>query len=67
MLPKDIHPFWWYDRAKVNITLENQSSQAIILDLALVKGKGRPKGSRGNKKGAGSTSMYNLFSLALIT
>lgn len=26
VLLKDIHPFWWYDRAKVSTTLENQSS-----------------------------------------
>jgi hypothetical protein len=57
VLLKDIHPFWWYDCTKVGTTLENQGSQAVILDPAVVKGKGRPKGSKGKK--GGLTGMIN--------
>jgi hypothetical protein len=57
VLPEDIHPFWWYDRTKVSTILENQPPRAIALDPAVVKGKGRPKGSKGNKRGEGSEGM----------
>jgi len=64
VLPRDIHPFWWYDKSKVSIILGNTNSNTreIIIEPAVVKGKGRPKGSKNNrpraKKGGGITSMY---------
>jgi hypothetical protein len=65
VLPEGIHPFWWYDCTKVNTVFEEgDSGTPIILELATVKGKGRPKGLKGNgpraKKGAGVTSMYTI-------
>ena len=67
VLPEDIHPFWWYDRAKASTALENQVQQAIVLDPVVVKGKGRPKGSkRRKKKGFGITSIINLFKTSYI-
>ena len=52
VLLEDIHPFWWYDRTKACTTAENEVPKAVVLDPAIVKGKGRPKGSKG-KKGLG--------------
>jgi hypothetical protein len=71
VLPEDIHPFWWYDRSKVSTILGNRDTgNSIILEPAMVKGKGRPKGSRGNgpraKKGQGVTSMYNMLRIPSI-
>ena len=68
VLPEDIHPFWWYDRAKASTTLENQASRDVILDPAVVKGKGRPKGSKGKgKKGSSAHGMIHSFKTACIT
>jgi hypothetical protein len=54
VLPEDIHPFWWYDRSKLRTILDNRPAQAVVLEPAIVKGKGRPRGSKGlQKKGAG--------------
>ena len=50
MLLKDIHPFWWYDRSKLRTILDNRPAQAVVLEPAIVKGKGRPKGSKGLQK-----------------
>jgi hypothetical protein len=67
VLLEDIHPFWWYDRAKASTTLENQVQRAIVLNPAVVKGKGRPKGSKGKrKKGFGATGMINSFKASYI-
>lgn len=63
VLPEDIHPFWWYDRSKASTTVQ----RAIVLDPAVVKGKGRPKGSKGKrKKGSGITGMINSFKAYII-
>jgi hypothetical protein len=67
VLLKDIHPFWWYDRTKVNTTLGGQGLPAIVLDPAIVKGKGRSKGSLGKRKGAGPAGMSTIFKLPYIT
>ena len=66
VLLEDIHPFWWYDRAKISTTLENQVPRAIILDPAVVKGKGRPKGLK-DKKGSGVKGMIDSFKTSYIT
>jgi len=66
VLPKDIHQFWWYDRTKASTTLENQALRDVILEPAVVKGKGRPKGSKG-KKGSSAHSMIHSFKTASIT
>lgn len=60
VLPEDIHQFWRYDRAKVGISSENQVLRPVILDPAVVKGKGRPKGSKG-KNGSSVRVMISLF------
>jgi hypothetical protein len=68
VLPEDIHPFWWYDRTKVSITLEARATCAIVLDPKVVKGKGRPKGSKGNhQKGDGVAGMRIAFKTSNIT
>ena len=68
VLPEDIHTFWWYDRAKASTTLENRASRDVILDPAVVKGKGRPKGSKGKgKKGSGANGIIDLFKTAYFT
>jgi len=65
VLPGDIHPFWWYDRTKQSTALEKQVLEGVILDLAVVKGKGRPKGSKG-KKGSSIQGMTDLSYLLSI-
>jgi predicted transcriptional regulator len=57
ILPTDIHPFWWYKRPEPSTSSSTVSVQAhwLILDPAVVRGKGRPRGSR-NKKGYGITN-----------
>ena len=67
VLPKDVHPFWWYNQAKVSTTIKAPDSQGVVLEPATVKGKGRPKGSQGTKKGSGLLSMYYQLTFALIT
>jgi hypothetical protein len=64
VLPEDIHAFWWYDRTKVS-SLENTNDGAP--EPVTVKGKGRLKGLRGNKKGEGSTGISFLFKISIIT
>jgi hypothetical protein len=44
MLSEDIHLFWWYDRAKVSTTIENQALQGVVLNSVVVEGNGRSKG-----------------------
>jgi hypothetical protein len=66
VLLEDIHPFWWYNQTKISTILENQVPQTIILDPAVVKGKGQPKGSKG-KKGSSANSMINSFKTPCIT
>jgi hypothetical protein len=66
VLPKDIHPFWWYDRSKASAVLEKRDTGTpLILEPAIFKRKGRPKGSKGNgpraKKGEGVTSMFTIL------
>jgi len=46
----DIDPYWWYDRGVV----EPQVARKILLDPLVVKGKGRPKGSKGKSKEKGN-------------
>jgi hypothetical protein len=46
----DIDPRWWYDRGVV----EPQVVRKILLDPLVVKGKGRPKGSKGKSKEKGN-------------
>jgi hypothetical protein len=65
VLPKDIHQFWWFSRAKASTTLENQALRDVILDPVVVKGKGRPKGK--GKKGSVAHGMIHSFKTACIT
>jgi hypothetical protein len=66
LLLSDIDPHWWYDRGIVT----PQEARKILLDPLVVKGKGRPKGSKGKKKGDGEGSIRrdpSLFEYAAIT
>ena len=57
ILPEDIHPFWWYKRPKPN-TASAIAVQTllVILNPAVVRGKGRPRGSKNKEKGHGVTA-----------
>jgi hypothetical protein len=67
VLPKDIHQFWWYNCTKASTILENQALRDVILELAVVKGKGQPKGLKGKgKKGSSAHGMIYLFKTASI-
>lgn len=48
----DINPHWYYDRGVV----PPQNTRRILLDPLVVKGKGRPKGSKGKGKNMGESS-----------
>jgi hypothetical protein len=59
ILPEDIHPFWWYKRPEQGTTSEIAVQTAgVVLNPAVVRGKGRPKGAKGRKsKSHGTTCM----------
>jgi hypothetical protein len=48
----DIDPHWYYDRG----VAPPQNTRRILLDPLVVKGKGRPKGSKGKGKNMGESS-----------
>jgi MULE transposase domain len=52
IMPEDIHPFWWYTRPEPGTYAVLSVPKRLVLDPALVRGKGRPKGAKG-KKGSG--------------
>jgi hypothetical protein len=54
ILPEDIHPFWWYKRpdAGTSSTIAIQVCP-IVLNPAIVRGKGRPKGAKNKAKEKG--------------
>jgi hypothetical protein len=59
ILPEDIHPFWWYKRLErgTSSAIATQTAD-IVLNPAVVRGKGRPKGAKGKKsKNHGVTGM----------
>ena len=65
ILPEDIHPFWWYNRSKCDDSLLQECRETrTILEPLVVRGKGRPKGSKGKQKGKqkgyGASSMIQL-------
>jgi hypothetical protein len=50
ILPKDIHPFWWYKRPERDTSSEIAiQTERVVLSPAVVRGKGRPKGAKGKK------------------
>jgi hypothetical protein len=69
ILPKDVHPFWWYKR------LEQGTTSAVALQIndtvlnpAVVCRKGRPRGAKGkHSKNHRTTSMTLAFSLSHFT
>ncbi len=66
--PEDIHPFWWYTRLETS-TYSAHEEDRLVLDPAIVRGKGRPKGAKGKKtKGAEVNSMYfrNVTQLIIV-
>jgi hypothetical protein len=61
ILPEDIHLFWWYKRSKWEESLLQECGESrTILEPLVVRGKGRPKGSKGKQKGDGVSSMIPL-------
>jgi hypothetical protein len=57
--PKDIHPFWWYIRPEISSSSVFNLPERLVLNPAIVRGKGRPKGAKGKKtKGSRVESMY---------
>jgi hypothetical protein len=67
ILPEDIHPFWWYKRPEVGTSLAvDIQTERVILEPAVVRGKGRPKGAKGkNSKNHGVTGMTFIFKHSL--
>ena len=60
VLPEDIHPFWWYHRSEISTAVELSFARSqLVLEPAIVRGKGRPRGSRGKGKNRGTTGMIN--------
>jgi hypothetical protein len=50
ILPKDIYPFWWYKRPEPSTVLVIEvQTRRVVLNLAIVHGKGRPRGAKGKK------------------
>ena len=62
ILPEDIHLFWWYKRSKWEESLVQVCGETrVVLEPLVVRGKGRPKGSKGKQKGNGVSSMILLW------
>jgi hypothetical protein len=63
ILPEDIHPFWWYKRPEQGTSSEIAMQTArVVLNPAMVQGKGCPKGAKGKKsKNHGTTGMMFAF------
>jgi hypothetical protein len=50
ILLEDIHPFWWYRRLERGTPSAIATQTAdVVLNPAVVCGKGRPKGAKGKK------------------
>ncbi len=50
ILPKDIHPLWWYKRLERCTSSEIAIQTArVVLNPAIVRGKGRLRGAKGKK------------------
>ena len=65
ILPSDIHAHWYYTRLKEG-TLFAEHKQ-LVLEPAIVKGKGRPKGAKGKAKGEGVTGMLGQWETLYFT
>jgi hypothetical protein len=78
LLPEDFHKRWWYSQEEAveaeaseldlltsdeDPLSEDELEDIAIFNPAIVKGKGRPKGSKNKVKGAGITGEYRLYSL----
>ena len=58
-MPEDVHPFWWYDCTKVGtVPVVRLPNLEPVLEPVMVRGKGWPKGSKGNGKNDGVTDMF---------
>jgi hypothetical protein len=64
LLFTDFYAHWYYDCLDEN-TLEIEHKQ-LILEPAIVKGKGRPKGAKGKAKGQGASSMIETTKISCI-
>jgi hypothetical protein len=61
ILPEDIHLYWWYNRSKWEESLVQVCGETqAVLEPLVVRGKGRPKGSKGKQKGNGVSSVILL-------
>jgi hypothetical protein len=57
ILLEDIHPFWWYKRLERGTSFAiSVQNYRLVLNPAVVRGKGRPKGSKNKAKNHGVTS-----------
>jgi hypothetical protein len=69
ILPEDIHLFWWYDNTKASTVFATRPLVSkAILEPVTVRGKGRPKGSKGasskgNGKNDGVTGESRMINL----
>jgi hypothetical protein len=67
--PSDFHYYWWYKKPE-SLLSEMEMEQPVlerikaqVLTPLIVKGKGRPKGSKGKQKGHGESSKYLIVNL----
>jgi hypothetical protein len=59
ILPTDIHKFWWYRRPQQGTpSATDVQTRRLVLNPAIVRGKGRPRGSKNKARGHGVTSTY---------
>jgi hypothetical protein len=65
LLSTDFYAHWYYDCLDEN-TLEIEHKQ-LILEPAIVKGKGCPKGAKGKAKGQGASSMIETTKISCIS
>jgi hypothetical protein len=56
ILPEDIHPFWWYKRPDTSTSSIAVQVRPIVLAPAVVRSKGRPRGSKNKAKDHGITA-----------
>jgi hypothetical protein len=69
ILLEDIHPFWWYKRPDPSTPFEIAVQiRPVVLNPAVVRGKGRPRGAKGKKsKNHGVTGMIFTFKMFYFT
>jgi hypothetical protein len=66
ILLEDVHHFWWYKRPEQGTTsIVAMQISKTVLNPAVVRGKGRPRGVQGkHTKNHGTIGMSLIFSLS---